>query len=165
MLFDLFIFLSSPSMCWTCAFTPTQEVSWPLEWYMYTLSYIVTLRQNLIRKFVNATQVGSYLPSSYSLSPIYSEHDNTQLVCNKQWYVQSWIFYWCCDDVDIHQSVMRLHTIMILIIRTLQLFKHSPPFPAKMSCILNIRTPTFEIILLISKHLHLAELEWESLNF
>ena len=36
MLFDSFIFLSSPSMWWTCAFTPTQRVSWLLEWYMYT---------------------------------------------------------------------------------------------------------------------------------
>ena len=42
MLFDLFIFLSYSSMWWTCAFTPTQSVSWLLEWYMYTLSYIAT---------------------------------------------------------------------------------------------------------------------------
>ena len=52
---------------------------------MYRLSYIATLGQ-IYEKFVNATQVGSYLPSSYSLSLIYSEHDNTQLVCNKQYY-------------------------------------------------------------------------------
>ena len=45
--------------------------------------------QDLVRKYVNGTQVDSYLPSSYSLSPIYSEHGNTQLVCNEQWYVQS----------------------------------------------------------------------------
>ena len=43
---------------------------------MYTLSYI-------------ATHVDNNLPSSsYSPSPIYSEHVNTQLVYNKQWYVQ-----------------------------------------------------------------------------
>ena len=66
--------------------------------------------------------------------------------------------------LDLHQTVMRLHTMMILIIWTLQLFKH-PPFPGKMSCILSIRTPTFEIIILISKHLHLAELERGSSNF
>ena len=55
----------------------------------------------------------SYLPSSYFLSLIYSEHDNTQLVCNKQWYVLSWTFYWCCNDVDIHQTVMRLHNHVV----------------------------------------------------
>ena len=49
--------------------------------------------QTLVRKFVNATQVDSYHSSSYSLSLLYSEHDNTQLVCNKQWYVESQTFY------------------------------------------------------------------------
>ena len=189
MLFDLFIFLSSPSTWWTCGFTPTQDVSL-LEWYMYTLSY--TLRQNsnfikegekrlwfnsankktpLLRKFVNATHVCSYLPSSYSLSPIYTEHDNTQLVCNKQLYAQSWTFYLCCDDVDLHQSVMRLHTIIIW---TLQLFKHPPPPPSppfsrknefSSKSLLNIRTPSFQIIILISEHLPLAEFEWGLSNF
>ena len=48
-------------------------------------------------------------------------------------------------------------TIMILIIRTIQLFEH-PPFQEKY-CISSIRTPTFEIIIPISEHLHLVELE------
>ena len=30
---------------WTGPFSPTQEVSWLLEWYMYTLSYNATHRQ------------------------------------------------------------------------------------------------------------------------
>ena len=65
----------------------------------------------------HATHVDSYLPSSsYFLSLIYSEHGNTQLVCNKQWYVQSWTFYLCCDDVDLHQTVMRLHNDVVWLV-------------------------------------------------
>ena len=58
-----------------------------------------------------------------------------------------------------------LFTIMSLIIQTIQLFKH-PPFPGKIInyCIPSIRTPTFEIIIPISEHLHLAELDWGSPN-
>ena len=52
---------------------------------------------------------------------------------------------------------------MILIIRTNQLFKHPPPppFPGKTInyCIPSIRTPMFDIIISISKHLHLVELK------
>ena len=53
-------------------------------------------------------------------------------------------------------------TVITLIIQTIQSFDHPPPpFPEKMLnfCIPSIQTPTFEIIIPISKHLHLAELE------
>ena len=52
-------------------------------------------------------------------------------------------------------ELLRKPTLMSLIIRTIQLFEHSP-FPGKMINygILSIRTPTFEIIISISKHLH-----------
>ena len=42
----------------------------------------------------------------------------------------------------------------------------TPPPSRKMInyCIPSIRTPTFEVIIPISKHLHLAELEWGSPN-
>ena len=64
----------------------------------------------------NGLTTGSYLhSSSYSLSPIYSEHGNTKLVYHKQWYVQSWTFYWCCD-VDLHQTVMRLHNHVVWLV-------------------------------------------------
>ena len=115
MLFDLFIFLSWPSMWWTGPFTPTQQVSLQLEWYMYTLSYISTHRQTCKVQWGSSSHA-NYLPSSYFLSLVYSEHDNTQLVCNKQWYVQSWTFYWCCDDVDVDQTVMRLHNHVVWLV-------------------------------------------------
>ena len=56
-------------------------------------------------------------------------------------------------------------TVITLIIRTIQLFEH-PPFPGKMLnfCIPSIRTPTFEIIIPISEHLHPVELKRGSLN-
>ena len=57
-------------------------------------------------------------------------------------------------------------TLMSLIIRTIQSFKH-PPFPEKMInyCIPSIQTPTFdEIIIPISEQLHLLELERGSTN-
>ena len=63
--------------------------------------------------------VDSYLPSSsYSL---YSEHYNIQLVCNKQWCVQSWTFliYWCCDDVNPYQIVMRLYNHVVWLVSLL----------------------------------------------
>jgi len=118
-LFDLFIFLSWP-MWWTCAFTPTQRVSWLLEWYMYTLSYIssrIGKHARFSKGVCHMPPMYIDLPSpSYSLSPIYSELGNTKLVCNKQWYVQSWTFYWCCDDVDLHQTVMRLHDRVVWLV-------------------------------------------------
>ena len=114
MLFDLFIFLSWPSMWWTCGFTPTQEVSWQLEWYMYTLFYISTNRQSLKVCLAVRHMLATFPPLLISL--IYSEHGNTQLVCNKQWYVQSWTFYWCCDDVDLDQTVMRLHNHVVWLV-------------------------------------------------
>ena len=55
-----------------------------------------------------------YLPSFYFLSLVYSELDNTQLVFNKQLYVHSWTFYWCLDDVELDQTVMRLHNDIML---------------------------------------------------
>ena len=101
MLFDLFIFLSWPSMWCTGPFTPTQRVSWQLERYMYTLSSSSTHRQTCKVQWGGLSHA-SYLPSfSYFLSLVYSEHDNTQLVCNKQWYVQCWTFYWCWDNVHV----------------------------------------------------------------
>ena len=111
MLFDLFIFFST----WTCGFTPTQMVSWLLEWYVYTLLYISTHRQTCKVQWGSLSHA-SYLPSSYSLSLLYSEHDNTRLVCNKQWYVQIWTFYWCSDNVDLHQTVMRLHNHVVWLV-------------------------------------------------
>ena len=116
MLFDLFIFLSWPSMWWTCGFTPTQRVSWQLEWYMYTLSFNSTHRHTCNVQWGSSSHA-SYLPSSsYFLSPIYCEDDNTQLVCNKQWYVQSWIFYWCWDKVDLDQTVIRLRNHVVWLV-------------------------------------------------
>ena len=73
------VYLSWPSMWWTCPFTPTQAVSWQLEWYMYTLSYISTHRQTCKVQWGSSSHA-SYLPSSYSLSLLFPEHDNTQLV-------------------------------------------------------------------------------------
>ena len=100
MLFDLFIFLSW-LMWWTCWFTPTQIVSWQLEWYMYTLSYISTHRQTCKVQWGSSSHA-SYLPSSYSLSLLFPEHDNTQQV-----YVEFnilLVFWWCrpwsdCDGI------------------------------------------------------------------
>ena len=86
MLFDLFIFLSWP-MWWTCAFTPTQPVSWQLECtctHCSTFSLIGKhMLQDLVRNFVTCYPC-RYLSSPFfhSFSPIYSEH-NTLLV----WYV------------------------------------------------------------------------------
>ena len=71
------------------------------------------------------------------------------------------------DNFSIYPEVIQLTstTVIILIIQTTQLFEH-PPFPGKMInyCIPSIRTPTFEIIIPISEHLHLAELERGSPN-
>ena len=54
---------------------------------------------------------------------------------------------------------------MSLIIWTIQLLEH-PPFPGKKIkyCIPSIETPTFEIIIPISEHLHIAELNQGSTN-
>ena len=63
------------------------------------------------------------------------------------------------QHIACHTSCVVSSTVMCLIIQTIQLFEH-PRFPGKIInfCIPNIRTPTFEIIIPISEHLHLAEL-------
>ena len=66
-------------------------------------------------------------------------------------------------DYDPHDHGDSFDAVVILIIQTIQLFEH-PTFSRKNKCIPSIQTPTLEIIIPIYKHLHLAELEWGSLN-
>ena len=46
----------------------------------------------------------------------YTEHYNTQLLCNKQCFIQCWTFYWCCDDINPYHTVMRFHNHVVWLV-------------------------------------------------
>ena len=92
----------------------------------------------------------SHLQISNRLLLVHSEHGGcqTQLVCNKQWLrtkLQQPFTQRTCDDVDLSSDCDEVAYHNDSNYSDPTNYSNTPPLsPGKMSCILNIRTPTFK---------------------